>query len=70
MNEQQLYERMTAASKELAVAFNKIAKKYHGPIMPAALAIMTYNLFQSDDGKVAQDWYERTMAILIQGDDE
>ena len=69
MNEQQLYERTKEASKELSEAFNVIAKKYQGPIMPAALAIMTYDLFLSENGKIAQNLYERTMAILIQGED-
>jgi hypothetical protein len=69
MTEKELYERTTAASKELSEAFNVIAKKYQGPIMPAALAIMTYDLFLSENGKIAQNLYERTMAILIQGED-
>lgn len=59
-------EETREATHALAAQFNELCKKYTGPIMPCALACLTYELFNSEHGQMAQNMYEKTLEHLYQ----
>jgi hypothetical protein len=69
MTSDELFKKTQEATLALARAFNILAKDFDGPIMPCALALITYDLFKGENGAKAKKWYDRTMDTLIAGNE-